>query len=320
MSTRTTILRLLADGRFHSGTALGAKLGVSRAAVCKSIKALSAAGLEIESVTGRGYRMSTVARPLEPRAIRKALARAGVAPLDIEILEAVDSTSRYLMHGKASPRVCLAEAQSQGRGRRGRSWVTTPYHNLLLSMSWQLAGGPAAAAGLSLAAGVAVARALESYGVAPVGLKWPNDVLVAERKLAGILIDLHGEADGPTRVVVGVGVNGYLGARAAAHIDQPWVDLHRLTGDAVDRNRLAALVIAELHRMLAAFGAHGLAPFQREWERRHLYHARRVRLLLGESEVMGTVAGVDQHGALVLRDARGQRQAYQAGEISLRPA
>ncbi|UCH54043.1 MAG: biotin--[acetyl-CoA-carboxylase] ligase [Pseudomonadota bacterium] len=314
-------MKLLADGAFHSGTAIGSKLGVTRAAVCKTVQALSAAGLEIESVSGRGYRMAIAAHPLERRTILKALVGVGISDLDVEILEEIDSTSRYLMQNKkTAPRVCLAEAQPQGRGRRGRAWITTPYHNLMLSMSWQFAAGPAAAAGLSLAAGVALARALETYGVRSLGLKWPNDILVDGRKLGGVLVDLQGEANGPTRVVVGIGVNGYLGARAAARIDQPWIDLYRIMNSAVDRNRLAALVVAELYRMFEDFSARGLAPFRRDWERRHLYQEQRVRLDTGETSVVGTAIGVDELGALVLRTAQGQRETFHAGEISLRPA
>lgn len=323
MSNRATILRLLSDRRFHSGTDIGGKLGVSRAAVCKSIRSLTEAGLDIESVTGRGYRMPTPARPLERRAIQRHLAQAGIGTLAITILDEVDSTSGYLLaenRGTEPRRVCLAEAQPQGRGRRGRQWVATPYHNVMLSMSWQFAGGPTTIAGLSLAAGLAVLRALERYGVAGAALKWPNDILRDGRKLAGLLVDMQGEAAGPTRVVLGVGINGYIGVRDAARIDQPWIDVHRITGESVDRNHLAALVVAELYYMFETFADSGFAPFRREWERRHHYHERRVRLIHGAAEVLGTVAGVDASGALVLRDARGGQQAYHAGEISLRPA
>jgi BirA family biotin operon repressor/biotin-[acetyl-CoA-carboxylase] ligase len=321
--SRAQILKLLTDGAFHSGTDIGARLGVSRAAVCKSIRSLTEAGLEIESVTGRGYRMAAPARPLERRAIQRHLAEAGIEKLAVTILDEVDSTSGYLLaedRGTLQRSVCLAEAQPQGRGRRGRHWVATPYHNVMLSMSWQFAGGPTTIAGLSLAAGLAVLRALERYGVAGAALKWPNDVLRDGRKLAGLLVDMQGEAAGPTRVVLGVGVNGYIGARDAARIDQPWTDVHRVTGESVDRNRLAALAIAELFYMFETFTESGFAPFRREWERRHHYHERRVRLIHGKTEVLGTVAGVDASGALLLRDALGGQQAYHAGEISLRPA
>lgn len=324
MTTRIELLRLLADGGFHSGTDMGRALGVTRAAVCKGIKGLAAAGVEIHRVTGRGYRLAAPLAPLDERVIRKRLAAAGFEWRGrLEILEEVDSTNRYLLEraqDAASGHVCLAEAQPCGRGRRGRNWVTTPYHNLMLSLAWRFQSGPGMVAGLALAAGVALTRALEEYGVDDARLKWPNDVLWNGRKLAGLLADVEGEAAGPCRVVLGVGINGYIAERDGARIDQPWVDLQTITGASVDRNRLAALVIRQLARTCEKFGAHGFAPFQAEWERRHLYAGRPVRLMQGETVHRGTVAGIDDSGALLLRDAQGRTRAFYSGDISLRPA
>lgn len=322
MTTRAEVLKLLADGGFHSGTDMGLRLGITRAAVCKAIKSLTDTGLEVHRITGRGYRLTQPVQPLDRRAILRQLGADADRLRDrLTLLEATDSTNRYLLERAAASfagAVCLAEAQAHGRGRRGRAWVATPYHNLLLSMGWRFASGPGIVAGLSLAAGVALVRALEEYGVRGVGLKWPNDVLWEERKLAGLLVDVQGEASGPSLAVLGVGVNGFLSERDAARIDQPWTDLVRITGATVDRNRLAALVIRELRRMFEVFADKGLAAFRDEWQRRHLYHGRRVRLLAGEREITGTVEGIDAHGALLLRNARGGTQVFHSGEISLR--
>lgn len=325
MTTRTEVLKLLSDGGFHSGTDMGGRLGISRAAVCKAIGALTDAGLDIERVTGRGYRLDRPVQPLDRRTILRHLGATARALRDrLTLLEETDSTNRYLLARASLARfpgaVCLAESQRAGRGRRGRSWVATPYHNILLSMGWRFPTGPGLVAGLSLAAGVAVVRALEDYGVHGIALKWPNDVLSDEKKLAGLLVDVQGEAAGPSLVVLGVGLNAYLGERDAARIDQPWTDLQTLTGKPVDRNRLAASLIRALRDMFQQFADHGLAAFHDEWQRRHRYHDRRVRLRTGERDVVGTVAGIDAHGALLLRDARGQTRAFASGEISLRPA
>lgn len=325
MTTRAEVLRLLSDGGFHSGTDLGRRLGITRAAVCKAVKSLTATGLDIHRVTGRGYRLPQPVRPLDRRAILRRLgAQAGALRDRLTLLEETDSTNRYLLERVAlttfAGGVCLAEAQTAGRGRRGRRWVATPYHNLLLSMGWRFASGPGMVAGLSLAAGVAVVRALEDYGVHGMRLKWPNDVLWEEKKLAGLLVDVQGEAAGPSAVVLGVGINGYIGTHDAARIDQPWTDLYTITGELADRNRLAALVIAALRAMFRRFAGQGLAAFRDEWQHRHLYHGRRVRLLTGGREIVGTVAGIDDHGALLLRDARGHTRAYPSGETSLRQA
>lgn len=342
MTTRAEVLKLLSDGEFHSGTDMGGRLGISRAAVCKTVKTLTDSGLDIHRVTGRGYRLALPVRPLERRAILRHLgAQARVLRERLTLLEETESTNRYLLErahlANFAGAVCLAESQAAGRGRRGRQWVATPYHNILLSMGWRFPAGPGIVAGLSLAAGVAILRALEDYGVRDARLKWPNDVLwvapgvlpratlahpcaAQEKKLAGILVDVQGEAAGPSLVVLGVGVNGYIGERDAARIDQPWTDLRAITGALPDRNRLAALVIRELRDMFLQFADQGLAAFRDEWQRRHLYHGRRVRLLAGEREIIGTVEGIDAHGALLLRDARGNTKAYHSGEISLRAA
>lgn len=323
MTTRAEILRMLSDGVFHSGTDLGKNLGITRAAVCKSIRHLTQSGLDVHRVTGRGYKLDAPLTLLDRSRILKHLGAAADFRDRLHILDEVDSTNRYLAEyttqaGAVNGVTCLAEAQPSGRGRRGRAWVATPYRNLILSMSWQFPGGPGIVSGLSLAAGVAVLRALEEFGVSDARLKWPNDVLWDGRKLAGLLVDVQGEAAGPTLVILGVGVNGYISRDDARRIDQPWVDLQNIVGETADRNRLAALVIRHLMRMFRVFAEKGFAPFREEWQTRHLYHGRRVRLLQGDREHVGTVEGVDEHGGLIIRHAKG-RQVYHSGEISMRP-
>jgi BirA family biotin operon repressor/biotin-[acetyl-CoA-carboxylase] ligase len=328
MNTRLAILRVLSDGALHSGADIGAKLDISRAAVCKAVNAIAESGLAIDAVSGRGYRLQAPLVLLDRKRIASHVTDEAIASRQIEILEQVDSTNRHLLsqiqaHTDSSDvngRTCLAEVQPRGRGRRGRGWVTTPYSNLMLSMSWRFAGGAAMLAGLSLAAGVAVQRALERCGAKGVGLKWPNDVLCGEKKLAGLLIDVSGEATGPCTVVLGVGINCYIAPAEGALIDQPWTDLQTITGATVDRNRLAALLIEQLHKMFREFALTGLSGFRAQWERHHLYAARAVRVIQGDDKFDGVVEGVDENGALRVRDARGQSRAFHSGDVSLRTA
>ena len=323
MTTRSEILRMLSDGAFHSGTDLGNKLGITRAAVCKTIRGLTQSGLDVHRVTGRGYRLDAPLTLLNRSRLLKLLGTAAADFRDrLHILDQVDSTNRRLTEIAAQIKsidgvTCLAETQSGGRGRRGRAWVTTPYHNLMLSMGWRFPGGPALVSGLSLAAGLAVLRALEEYGVSEIGLKWPNDILWNESKLAGLLADVQGEASGPTLVILGVGVNTYISREDAARIDQPWVDLREILGERVDRNRLAALVMRHLRSMFQEFVINGFAPFREAWSSCHLYHGRRVRLIQGDREFLGTVEGIDEHGGLIVRLAKG-KQVFHSGEISVR--
>ncbi|MBI3574261.1 MAG: bifunctional biotin--[acetyl-CoA-carboxylase] ligase/biotin operon repressor BirA [Gammaproteobacteria bacterium] len=325
MSTRAEILRMLSDGAFHSGTDLGKKLGITRAAVCKTIRRLTQSGLDVHRVTGRGYKLDAPLTLLNRSRILKHLGTAAADFRDrLHVLDETDSTNRHLAELIAPAKTlngmaCLAEAQSGGRGRPGRAWVATPYHNLMFSMAWQFPGGPGLVSGLSLAAGLAVLQALEEYGVDGAGLKWPNDVLWDGRKLAGLLADVQGESAGPTQVILGVGVNGYIGREDAERIDQPWVDLREILGETADRNRLAALVMRHLRSMFQAFSEKGFAPFREAWSSRHIYHGRRVRLIQGEREFLGTVEGIDENGGLIVQLGKG-RQVFHSGEISMRVA
>ena len=323
MSTRAEILRLMSDGAFHSGTDLGKKLGITRAAVCKNVHHLAQSGLEVHRVTGRGYKLDTPLTLLDRSRLLKLLGKSATQIRDrLHLLDEVDSTNRYLSehvvaNADINGTVCISETQLSGRGRRGRSWVATPYCNLMLSMAWRFPGGPGLVSGLSLAAGVALLHALEEYGVSGAGLKWPNDVLWDNRKLAGLLVDVQGEAAGPTLVILGVGINGHISQPDAAHIDQPWVDLQGITGKTTDRNRLSALVMLHLLDMFQLFADKGFAPFREEWQKQHLFHGRRVRLIQGDREFSGTAEGIDETGGLVIRHAR-NRKVFHSGEVSLR--
>jgi BirA family biotin operon repressor/biotin-[acetyl-CoA-carboxylase] ligase len=326
MPSRSQILKILSDGEFHSGTDIGRRLHVTRAAISKAVKALSADGVEIHRVTGRGYRLAAPLQPLERTRILRALDDLGFKwPGKIEVLEEVDSTNLELLRqtqaGAADERVCVAEAQSGGRGRRGRGWVATPYRNIIFSIAWRFDAGSARIGGLSLAAGVAVLRALRAQNIEGVALKWPNDIVWNGRKLAGLLIDVRGEAAGPLLAVVGLGLNVQLDARARARIDQPCVDLSEISGQTPDRNWLVAQLIREVAVALREFERAGFAAFRDEWQRHHYFTGKRVGLARADAPTLyGTVTGVDDQGALLLRDARGKVQAFHSGEISVRLA
>jgi BirA family biotin operon repressor/biotin-[acetyl-CoA-carboxylase] ligase len=316
---------LLADGRFQSGTALGRHLGITRAAVNKAVKALSDAGVEIHRVSGKGYRL---ALPVSPLVQEEILAHLGSHAEHfrnrILVVDELESTSDHLnrhMERDALHRaVCLAESQTRGRGRRGRGWFATPYQNLMLSVGWQFERGPGALTGLSLAAGVAVLRALEGMGVTKLGLKWPNDVMWDGRKLGGLLIDVQGEVAGPSRVVLGLGLNVRQGPRAADAIDQPWAQLDDITDEPVNRNRLAGQLLAGIFDALVQFEREGFDPFREAWQQAHIFHGRPVRILQHDCERRGTVVGIDNTGALQIRGETDEIETFHSGEISLRSA
>ncbi|MDX1654152.1 MAG: biotin--[acetyl-CoA-carboxylase] ligase, partial [Candidatus Competibacteraceae bacterium] len=237
------LLEVLGDGRFHSGEELARALGVSRAAVWKHLNSLGRRGLEVHAVRGRGYRLPNPLELLDPEGIRAQLSPSVQGRLaQLEVFDQIDSTNSYLLTrakaGAPGGSVCLAERQSAGRGRRGRQWISPFAANLYLSVLWRYPDGPALLSGLSLAVGVAMARALEGVGVVGVGLKWPNDLLWRDQKLGGILLEFGGESSGPCQVVTGVGLNVTMPKEPALDIDQPWPDLTTVLGLGLSRNRL----------------------------------------------------------------------------------
>jgi len=323
MSTKRDVLGLLSEGGFHSGTDMGEKLGMSRAAINKAVKTLSDIGIDIHRVPGRGYRLAEPVQPLDKQAILGFLPRQSEDYGDrLHLVDEIDSTSNFLITLNAvkpvSGAVCIAEAQPGGRGRRGRSWVSTPYSNILMSMSWQFDRGPASVAGLSLAAGVAVVKVLRAFGIRDAGLKWPNDVLWNNRKLAGLLLDVQGEAAGPSRVVLGLGINVLIGEKEALNIDQPWVDMKIILDEVVDRNRLVAALVTQFESMFTRFGSSGLGAFEQDWQQAHVFQGQTVSLLHGSEVLVGIAEGINENGALKLRDATGQVNYYHSGEVSMR--
>ena len=322
MPLRRRLLNLLSDGEFHSGEALGASMGVSRMAVWKHLKALREMGIDLTVLRGKGYRLPYSLELLERERILAAATVSGIEGIDV-FLE-VDSTNNWLreqaLKGAPSGTVCVSEMQSAGRGRRGRSWVSPFAANLYLSLLWRSASGAAALGGLSLVTGIAVLRALRSFGIEDAGLKWPNDILAADAKLAGILIDVLGESNGPCAVIVGIGVNVSMPRDAVAAIDQPWTDLQQLTGDtSISRNDLAARLLDEVMPAIEAFDAAGLQPFLDEWRRYDLVSGREVDLLLPNERITGTACGIDGGGALLVDTTSGRRR-YASGEVSVRVA
>ena len=320
------LVRLLADGDYHSGEAIAARLGISRAAIWKSmVRVRERYGLTLESVRGRGYRLLAPLELLDAGRILAILRNQGQAAVSrLEVHDQIDSTNAHLLAeaqtGAPSGTVCLAERQTAGRGRRGRIWVSPFGANIYLSVLWRYPLPPAALGGVSLAAGVAVAAVLREAGIDDLTLKWPNDLLWRRRKLGGLLLEVVGEAQGPSHLVTGLGLNLRMELGQGAAIDQPWTDLaSAVAGPLVGRNALAARLIAALCDALERYGRQGLAPFLADWESLDGLRGETVSLHLGERVITGTHAGIDPDGALRLDTPEGER-SFNAGEVSFSPA
>ncbi|UCC55727.1 MAG: bifunctional biotin--[acetyl-CoA-carboxylase] ligase/biotin operon repressor BirA [Gammaproteobacteria bacterium] len=325
MPLRRQLLNILSDGAFHSGEALGSQLDVSRMAVWKHIRALRQAGIPLEVVKGRGYRLPQAVEMLDSDMIESGVCTATRNQLSIiETLLEVDSTNsrlrRAALEGADSGTVCLAELQHTGRGRHNRNWVSPFAANLYLSLLWRSADGASGIGGLSLATGIAIVRCLETFGIKSAGLKWPNDILVDGAKVAGILIDVVGESTGPCAVIIGIGINVSMPQDAAAGIDQHWTDLYTLTGlERFPRNRLAAGVLDAVFAAIGEFAQSGMESFLEEWRRLDLIDGRQVNLHMASEVIPGTACGIDSAGALLVDTATGRRR-FASGEVSLRVA
>lgn len=275
------------------------------------------------AVAGDTARLDDDIRLLSGAAVAARLAaptRAWLRQLDVR--PCVDSTNRAMLARATRRRIhgCVlaAEAQMAGRGRRGRAWLSPFGRNLAVSIGLGSRRPAAEIGALSLVAGVAVRQALRRFGLSGVEIKWPNDVLLAGRKVAGVLIELVRAAP-PVEVVVGIGVNVGCGAAVAGRIDQAVADV----AEQIERPCRNALLAALLDAVVAAatrFEAAGFAPFQAEWQAAHRYHGAAVTLALPApaATVSGTVVGVSRNGALRIDAGAGVRE-YTAGEVTLRP-
>lgn len=320
------LLERLRAGETVSGDLLAGESGTTRAAVWKRIAALREAGVAIDARAGQGYALVTPVELLDVAALRAALpptAAAGLASLGVAWT--LDSTNAELMR-RPPPRtgaaVLLAERQTGGRGRRGRAWASPLAANLYCSVLRTFDGGLARLGGLGIAAGVAVAEALQAAGYPQVRLKWPNDLVVADgdgglRKLGGLLVEGGGEHAGPVRAVVGIGINVRMPDASAKEIDQPWTDLHGLDPEGASRNAAASAVLAALLPALDLFGREGLAPFLPRFAACDALAGRPVRVLAGDGDLHGIARGLAADGGLRLAVDGGERVVH-AGEVSVR--
>lgn len=310
-----TLLNLLKDGRFHSGQDLGEALGISRSAVWKQLQHLEAElGLSIHKVRGRGYQLAS------PLMLLDSLKISTMAPnWPVTILDSVDSTNaealRSIGQGNSAPFLVLAERQVSGRGRRGRKWVSPFAENLYYSLVLRIDGGMRQLEGLSLVVGLAVMQTLRSFGVVNAGLKWPNDVLVGNKKIAGILLELIGDPADVCHVVLGIGIN--VNMQTADEVDQQWTSIRLESGNNCDRNALVAELSKQLDAYIQRHQAGGFSVLREEWEANHLWQERSVSLIAGTNHIDGVVLGIDNQGALRLR-VNGVEKVFSGGELSLR--
>ena len=319
--TTHNILVALSSGEFCSGEILGERNGISRAAIGKHISALQKLGLDIYSVTGKGYRLS---QPIELLTQEKIIKAANVGNLSVNVDTVVGSTNDVIkaaLHNEilASHRcgtTVFSEAQTAGRGRRGKQWLSPLGASLYFSTHWRFEQGINATMGLSLVVGIAIVDALSQLGVNDLGLKWPNDIYFQGRKLAGILVELEGQGSDACDIIIGAGVNVQLPSDAAKNIDQPFADLSQ-TGLNLNRNVVAGTILRHLLSSLDTFEQEGFSYFIERWHQYDCFVGHPVQLSMGQRVVEGVAKGVDAQGGIVL-SINNQSQSFFGGEISLR--
>lgn len=309
------LIKILSDGSIHSGEQLGELLGMTRAGINKHIHTLRKWGIEVNTITSKGYQLTRKMDLLDYERIY-GLVRRG----NIIVKPVINSTNQYLFERidqLSSGDACVAEYQTAGRGRRGRYWASPFGCNLYLSLYWHLDQGSAAAMGLSLVAGIVISETLNKLSGSNIKVKWPNDLYLNEKKLAGILIEMVGKTGDAAHIVIGIGLNIAMSRNYETNINQGWINLEQ-AGIQIERNVIAGQIIMALRHELVQFEKYGLVPFIKRWLALDNFLHKKVRLHIGDHLEIGIVKGINEHGAILL-EQNGEIVSYIGGEISLRP-
>ncbi|WP_018694458.1 bifunctional biotin--[acetyl-CoA-carboxylase] ligase/biotin operon repressor BirA [Algicola sagamiensis] len=318
---KNQLLKALSHETYTSGEQLGQCLGISRMAISKHMKMLQSWGVEIESMTKKGYRLIN---PLSLLDLDRIESFAQERASRIQVFPTIDSTNTFAMNavqkGEMTSGDCvLSEAQTAGKGRRGRQWQSPFAQNIYLSYVHQVSDGVEATMGLSLVVAIAVHRAIRSVTGLNAQLKWPNDILYQQKKLAGILVELFGPPEGPCTVIIGVGVNVNM-PLTSMKLDQPWTSLNvHSTNELVDRTDFVQVLITELDEILQSFAQTGLSAFMDEWHAADAFLNQTVRLISGPQSHQGISRGINEQGALLVEHPEDDGiKVYFGGEVSLR--
>ena len=320
--TQLKLLTILGDGLCHSGNELGVHLAMSRSAIWKQIHQLTAWGITINSIAHRGYQLSAPVQLLNEAKIREALSRRSFEkPIDLHLFSELDSTNRYLKEASLSPSlsVCLAEKQTNGRGRFGRQWVSPFGENIYFTGRWQWQACLSKLSGLSLVISLAVLAALQG-AIAEHGvlIKWPNDLLWDKKKLAGVLIEVNAESNGQAHLIIGIGININTQTQNQPLTDEkPWCSLYEITGRYFDRNTIIADLIGLIDNYLEQFKSQGFTSFHQQWQQVDYLQNKWITVSQPSGTLYGQALGVNEGGLLLLQDEQGNRHELSSGDTTL---
>ena len=315
------ILRLFRAGAgYTSGEYLSRELCVSRTAVWKHISALRKNGYRIEAVPSRGYRLVSSPDIIDPHEVA-AVRGDTVIGRELEYVKVSLSTNadafRLAEQGAAEGTVVLADSQTGGKGRRGRVWSSPAGVNLYCSVLLRPVIMPNEAPQLTFLSAVAVARAIEQTTTLIPEIKWPNDLLVSGKKVAGLLNEMSAETDGINFVILGIGVNLNMTADQFPNdLRHPATSLFLESGIRVDRSQFTGTMLRELDRLYADFRVYGFGPVREEWQRR--CNARGRQVLVNDSGTEctgGRFIGIDSDGALLLQSDDDKQHRITCGDV-----
>lgn len=302
-----TILRLFrTEAGYVSGEHLSRELGVSRTAIWKHITALRTAGYRIEAVPSRGYRLISSPDIIDPHDVAALLAGTTIGTQLVYSAQTASTNAdafRLAEQGAIEGTVVLADAQSGGKGRRGRVWASPAGVNLYCSIVLRPAIMPHEAPQLTFLSAVAAARAIELTTELTPAIKWPNDVLVSGKKVAGLLNEMSAETDGINFVILGIGINlNMTSDQFPDDLRHPATSLFLETGVRIDRSHFTGIMLRELDRLYADFLQHGFGPVREEWQSRCDANGRQIVVSdSGTACTGGRFIGIDFDGALLLR-------------------
>ena len=317
-----TILRLFREAgtSFLSGAVISRELHVSRTAVWKHINALRDTGYVIEAIPSRGYQLVSTPNILSEEEVREKLGSAIIGRRLVCLCETASTNAdafRQAEEGAAEGTVIIADSQSGGKGRMGRVWSSPPGINLYCSVVLRPTIKPYQAPQLTFLSAVAVARAIELTTALKPEIKWPNDVLIQGRKVAGLLNEMSAETDGINFVILGIGVNlNMTAAQFPVDLRTPATSLLLEQERPVGRAQFAATMLNELDRLYDEFLTHGFGPVRDEWQQRCNANGHEVSVSDGAAETMrGLFNGIDVDGAMLVRLPGGSVERILSGDV-----
>ncbi len=311
------VVTILNDGEYHDGTTIGEKLRMTRSAVWKTVKKLESYDIKIDSIKGKGYALLEPLLLLDGNKIKKKL---GNEKVDIHIFESIDSTQAYLKSRKpgASVAVCLAEQQTQGKGRLNRDWYSPFGKNIYLSCHYAFQKDISELSGLSLVTSLAILKTLKSYGIdKQLSVKWPNDIVYERKKVSGSLIEIQAETHGLSHAIIGIGINVNMMNDDQHHISQAWTSMQKILGSYIDRNELVAKLMTSLLAYLHQFNSKGFSPFIQEWMNADCLMHQRIAVKNLNQKIEGIVIGINEQGHLLLQVDKGKVRAFSSGDTSI---